>query len=141
MGKYLELKERHQREFDEFPKMFAFSKEQFAEGRKKLRVSSDKHLIGIGFGGFIRDTDRRAYLDLVSRHAKEKKEALQDEEYCYEMFYHELNNHEYTYTGDDEETIRACGLNVHTISSNPILSRALERAKADCMERCEMCAQ
>ena len=139
MNKYEELKERHRKEFEEFPKMFAFSKEQFEEGKRKLKVSSDKHLIGIGAGGYIRDTDRQAYLALISRHVAERKEAMRDAEYCYEMFRCELANHEYGYTRNVDDALKACGLDMDSVTRNPVLSEAFERAKANYAERCEVC--
>ena len=138
MNKYEELKERHRKEFEEFPKMFAFSKEQFEEGKRKLKVSSDKHLIGIGAGGYIRNADRQAYLALISRHVAERKEAMRDAEYCYEMFRCELANHEYAYNRDLMDALSACGLTEKEVIENPMLSEALERAKVDCLEGCEV---
>jgi len=36
MNSYLELKEKHQKEVNEFPMFFAFNDKQFKEGMKKF---------------------------------------------------------------------------------------------------------
>ena len=38
---YQIIKEKHQKEFDEFPVAFAFSDEQFKEGMKKLGLNEN----------------------------------------------------------------------------------------------------
>ena len=53
MNQYRVLKEKHEKEINNFPLMFAFSKKQFAEGMQKLglkETNTDK-IISIGVGG------------------------------------------------------------------------------------------
>ena len=42
MNRYVELKRRQEKEVNEFPMFFAFSKEQFSEGMKKLGLEPDE---------------------------------------------------------------------------------------------------
>ena len=56
MNSYVEMKERHQKEVNEFPMKFAFSDEQFKKAMEELGLTEkdvDK-VIGIGAGGFIK---------------------------------------------------------------------------------------
>ena len=131
MNKYIELKEQHQKEINEFPMMFAFSNEQFEEGMKKLGVRSSAELVSIGYGGFVRKTDAETYLKMLIRIGEEEKEAMQDPEYCYEMFRYELSNHEYCITYDLTDTLEALNLTVEEVSANPMLRDALKRAERD----------
>lgn len=58
---YVQMKERHQKEVNEFPMMWAFNNDQFAQGMKKLglqETDTDK-IYRIAPGGFIRKTDAR----------------------------------------------------------------------------------
>ena len=136
MNKYRELKERHQKEVNEFPMFFAFSNKQFEEGKAKLGITDNSELIDIGYGGFIRGSDKQAYIDMHKRFEIEHKESMKDEEYCYHMFRYELGNHEYCITRDFEDTFSACGLTEEEVTTNPMLMSALGRARQDYLRGC-----
>lgn len=64
---YVQMKERHQKEVNEFPMMWAFNNDQFAQGMKKLglqETDTDK-IYRIAPGGFIRKTDAEETLDAL----------------------------------------------------------------------------
>ena len=50
------------------------------------------------------------------------------EGYIYQMFAHELANHEYGYTYDLEETLDAVGLTAEQIKGNKALHHGLQKA-------------
>lgn len=137
MNKYIELKDRHQKEVNEFPMMFAFSQEQFEEGMKKLGVTSKEELVSIGYGGFVRKTDAKAYVQLIKRMDDEDREAMKDPEYCYEMFRYELSNHEFCITYDYTDTLNALGLTKDEVEGNQMLLDALRRAERDYLKECD----
>ena len=87
---YQEFKKRTQNEFNTLPLMFAFSNEQFEEGKKKLCVKDDKELVSIGGGGFIKKTDVPLLDEMINRHNKEYEELMQNDEFVYSAFYYEL---------------------------------------------------
>lgn len=133
---YLQLKSKHQEEVNNFPMMFAFSQKQFEEGMVKLGLNpedTDK-LYSIGAGGYIRKTDSQAFSELLQRHTKEHDEQMQNADYVYQMFRYELNNHEYCYTYDLDETLVACDVTREMLTENQILSDMLEKAKHDYLE-------
>ena len=112
VNQYQVLKTRQQQEFNKFPIKFAFNDEQFEQVLKEFGLSEkdiDK-VIGIGVGGFIRETDFDAYLALGNKFAKEMEEAIENDKtgrgFVKDMFAYELANHEYGYTMDDEYTSR-----------------------------------
>lgn len=131
MNKYIKLKEQHQKEVNEFPIMFAFSLEQFREGMEKLGVTKKEELVSIGYGGYIRETDAEAYIQMHKRMNEEDREAMKDPEYCYEAFRYELANHEYIITGDFTDTLDALGLTEDEVLENSMLLDALKMAEMD----------
>ena len=60
----------------------------------------------------------------------ERKAAMQDDEYLFTMFNYELANHEYSYTGDLDDTLDALGLTIEEINADPRMADALKRAIA-----------
>ena len=134
MNKYQELKEKHQREVNAFPFMFAFNQMQFAEGMKKLGLepSDTDKIYNLGAGGYIRKTDVSSYREMINRHVKDHILAIESdpsgEGFIFDMFYYELNNHEYGYTGDLDVTLRALGYTYEEIKDNKSLLTGLNKA-------------
>ena len=135
---YVQMKERHQKEVNEFPMMWAFNNDQFAQGMKKLglqetdtdKMANDPRITRVG--GFIRKTDADKLDEMFTRHTKERKEAMAADidgtGYLFQMFRYELANHEYSYTGDAEETLDALGLTYGDVNSSPAMRVALNAA-------------
>lgn len=128
---YKELKEKQQAEFNSFPIKFAFSREQEEKGLEELGLASADEAIGIGGGGFIRESDKQAFFDMLERFDKEHEEMLNNPKYVVDMFKYELANHEYGYTFDLEPTLEACGLTEEDIENNLILKKGLAAALAE----------
>ena len=133
-NEYLKLQNKHNEEFNNFPMMFAFSKESLKEGLVKLGLNetdTDK-IVSIGYGGFIRKADKEAYVEMTIRQAKERKQAIENDKtgdgYIYQMFLTELNNHEYGYTYDYEDTLNSLGMTIKEINANPVMKKAFEKA-------------
>lgn len=138
--KYTELKRKHQKEYHNFPMFFAFTQEQFRESVSKLGLTekdTDK-LLSIGCGGFIKKADRDAFKSLILSCEKEMKEAIASDKtgegFIYEMFRHELANHEYCITYDVTDTLEATGLSQEDIDNNEALKHGLEKAIKDYLE-------
>lgn len=132
MNKYTSLKSKHQKEIDAFPFGFAFNQTQFNEMMEKWGLTPDDtdKIYKLGGGGYVRKTDSDAMHEMFERHATEHETAMQDDEYLYQMFYYELANHEYSYTGDLDETLEALGLTMEEINADPRMADALKRAIA-----------
>ena len=133
---YREFKERKQKEFNTLPLMFAFSNEQFEEGKKKLCVKDDKELVSIGGGGFIKKVDAHLLDEMINRHNKEYEELMQNDEFVYSAFYYELGNHEFCITLDPEDTLEALCLTVEEMRDNPRLMKLFLAAKRDYLKSC-----
>jgi hypothetical protein len=134
MNSYLKLKEQQQKEVNDFPMVFAFSKEQFEKAMQKLglTVKDTDKIYSIGGGGYIRKTDSEAFGNMFKKHKKEMDSAIAEDltgdGFIYEMFNYELSNHEYVITGDTEDTINALGLTIEEIQQDKRLLHALKKA-------------
>lgn len=135
MNAYRELKDKHQKEVNDFPMFFAFSEAQFAEGMLSLglKPSETDKLYKFGnTGGFYRKSDSPKLKEMFDRHAKEMKEAIAADPtgdgFIYDMFDYELANHEYGYTRDISDAVRALGLSVDEINADERLLHGLKKA-------------
>ena len=133
MNKYVELKNKIQKEFDEFPFGFAFNNEQFEKMKEELGVKDNSELISIGAGGFIRKSDEKALDDLINGKEKRIKEAIEQDQtgegFIKDMFLYELANHEYCITYDLRDTLEALDLTINEIMEDKRLRLGLELAK------------
>lgn len=142
MDSYTSMKRTHQQRVSRYLEnyaFFAFSEEQFRKGLEKLGVSGAGVLAPLGnSGGYILKDKAEGFYQLTKELEEETRTALADpiegEKFAFDMFYHELANHEYGYTGDEEETLDALGLSREEVEKSPILSSALKKAKQKLME-------
>lgn len=134
MNKYRELKERQQEEVNAFPIKAAFSKEQLQRALEELGATADE-CIGVGGGCFIRKTDKKAFFDMFERHTKELWDNISNDKdgtgFIYDMFYYELDNHEYCITYDVEDTLDCLGITFEDIEKNVNLAKGLNKACKD----------
>ena len=132
--KYLKLKEKHQKEVNDFPFGFAFSNEQFKDMMKKfgLKEKDTDKIYSLGAGGYIKKTDAEAMHNMFKRHRKEIENEIQNDKdgtgFIYEMFRYELSDHEYCVTYDIEPTLDALGLTLDEINKHQNLVMGLKKA-------------
>lgn len=139
MNMYAQMIEGQQKEIDDFLgqyAFFAFSNEQFKQGCQKLGIpETAKHvLVRLGStGGFILKDRAAEYGELVARLAQDRQAAIDNPDtgaqFAFDMFTYELANHEYSYTGDVEETLDALGYTREEIEKSPTLKEALGKAR------------
>ena len=132
--KYLKLKEKQQKEINDFPFGFAFSNEQFKDMMKKfgLKEKDTDKIYSIGAGGYIRKTDSEAMHNMFKKHREEIENEIKNDKdgtgFIYEMFRYELSNHEYCVTYDIEPTLDALGLTLDEINKHQNLVMGLKKA-------------
>lgn len=131
MNQYKELKEKQQKRVDSFPMKFAFSDEQFNKAMHELGLEpndTDK-IISIGGGGFILKSDLKAFEELFDTIDKEMKEEIEKdktgEHFIKDMFLYELENHEFGYTKELDDTLEALDLTKNEILKNERLKKGL----------------
>lgn len=142
MESYRELRDRQQKEFNELPLEFAFSDKQFDEMMEKWGLDPKKDLdkiYKISGGGFIQKKDHEHFCEVLDRHNAEMEAAKAADEdgtgFLYQMFLFELDNHEYGYTGEYEDTLESLGLTMKDVHTSGRLTRALEKAAKEIRER------
>lgn len=142
MESYRELRERQQKEFNELPLGFAFSDKQFYEMMQKWGLDPIKDLdkiYQIPFGGFLQKKDLNYYHEVIERHYDEMEAAKKSDTdgtgFLYQMFLYELDNHEYGYTGDLEDTLDCLGLTWEDLKASPVMLKALDKASTEIRER------
>ncbi len=134
MNKYQQLKDKQEKEFNEFPLGAAFSKKQFAEMMAKwnLTVNDTDKIISIGSGCFIRKADKEQFKQLNEKLNKEIKDAVAEDKtgdsFILDMFLYELANHEYCITCELDETLDALHLTIDEINSDKRLLHGLNKA-------------
>lgn len=114
---------------------YAFSKEQFEKGMKKigLDVKETDKLTDIGSGGFILTTETENFLNIFKVKEEKMAEMFKNEEETKNAMRYELSNHEYSYTYDEEDALSALGLTTEEVEENEMFARALKRAKSECL--------
>lgn len=133
---YAEMKQRHQNAINALPLAFAFSEKQYRDKLAEWRITPEEAkagaIVGIGGGGFIRSSDREIVNSTFERIAEEEAAAIAADQdgtgFIYEMFLYELNNHEYSYTGDVDETLEALNIKWEDMADNEALLNGLNKA-------------
>lgn len=145
MNKYRELRERQQKEFDEANLLgYAFGNEQFKELMSRWGINPDneqelKKVAHVFAGAYILVENIPAYKELNRRHREEFDAAVAEDKtgegFIYQMFYYELCNHEFGYTGECDDTLDALGYSADDIMNNPALKHGLEKAATEIMKQ------
>ena len=88
---------------------WAFSNEQFTEGKSRVGLLEGEKLIDIGAGGFMPAKYKDTYIKGMKDIALAFKEAMKDEKARIAHIKYELNNHEAYYTRNIDSTLDALG--------------------------------
>ena len=127
---YLDLKKRHQKEFEEFPIAYAFNDKQLHEALEKLGATKEEVVSVFGHGDIVKRTDTKDLIKMMKRHDDELKQKLIDDvDFAYEAFLYEMDNHEYciNWTADDD-VLAALGISFDFIRKHG-LQLAYDKAR------------
>ena len=134
MNKYLKMRDENQKKISNFNMFFAFSKEQFEEGLEKMKLTEKEieKLVSIGGGGYILKKDREKFDLMFEEIQKSQDKAIENdisgENFIFDMFKYELNNHEYSYTWEIDETLEVLGITKKEINKKSNLLNGLNLA-------------
>lgn len=140
METYTQFKSRKEKDFNSIPLGFAFGKDQFLKMLEKMGLTEENckdNLYSIGSGGYIKKSDNNLLKEFDAKYKKEWEEKLKDEQFMYEAFKYELANHEFCITYDYEDTLDCLDITEEELSENPMLMRALKKAKEDYLKDME----
>jgi len=130
MESYTQLKKRHEKEFSELKGVFfAFSTEQFFRGIKSIGLDPkdyDKdYLVRFAMGSYCLASTYPQLQELVDKHEKEMNLLKNDPERFVKALVYELQNHEYCYSYETDDSLEVFGLTNETVDPE-LLARAIE---------------
>ena len=135
MNPYVEMRQRHQEEFNALPLGFAFNNKQFEDMMRawKLDPKTDLDKIyRLPGGGYIQKKDSPHMHEVMDKNDAELQKAIAEDmtgdNFIYQMFLAELKNHEYGYTGEYDDTLEALGYTWEQVQNNSRLRHGLEKA-------------
>ena len=106
---YMDVRSRHQKEFDEFPIVYAFNDEQLKEALEKLGATKEQCVSVFGHGDIVRREDAKALIELLDRQQEELLQRLRDDPiFAEEAFLAEMDNHEHAINWSGDEDVLAC---------------------------------
>ena len=76
---YLDLKKRHQKEFEDFPIAYAFNDKQLEEALEKLGATKDECVSVFGHGDIVTRENAKPLIALLDRQTKELHQKLRDD--------------------------------------------------------------
>jgi hypothetical protein len=135
---YMDVRSRHQKEFDEFPIVYAFNDEQLKEALEKLGATKEQCVSVFGHGDIVRREDAKALIELLDRQQEELLQRLRDDTaFAEEAFLYEMDNHEYAINWSGDEDVLDCfGITFKDINSWG-LQHAWKTARRKHMENAE----
>lgn len=105
---YLDLKKKHQEEFEAFPIAYAFNDKQLQEALEKLGATKEEVITVFGHGDIVKRTDAKNLLKMMKRHDEEMKQRLKDDvDFAEAAFLYEMDNHEYAINWSADEDVLA----------------------------------
>ena len=141
MNDYQKMRNRHQQEFNMLPLGFALNQKQFNEMMRGWGLHPErdvKELTCIGNCGYIQKKDVELLRQTSARHKEELAAAIESDTtgdgIIFQMFYRELKNHEYRYTGDADDTLDTLNYTMEQVQSDQRLYRGFQQACKKIME-------
>lgn len=128
---YLELMDRQQKEYNEFPFFCAFDNKAFEEGKRKLGVTEDSEIRHLFSGVFYCKKDTDALRAMMRRFEEEKREMFKDDAFFYDAVCYELANHEYCITYEDKDTLDALGITMEELEKDQRMGKIYCKARQD----------
>ena len=144
MNLYRAQQTAQQRRMNEFVRryaFFAFDENQFNEGLEKLGIApgTEGALVSIPGGGYVLADKAQDFTDLLKSFRRERADAIRDTEtgaqFAYDMFRASLNDNEYSYSEDAEDTLYSLGYDLQDIEADPVLKTAFEKACKDILQK------
>ena len=106
---YLDLKKRHEKEFEEFPIAYAFNDKHLEEALAKLNATKEEVVTVFGHGDIVKRENVKALIALLERHEQELHQKLKDDaEFAEAAFGYEMDNHEYAINWDGDADVLGC---------------------------------
>lgn len=135
METYSEMKERFDKEINDLPIYYAFGQEQMNQLISKLGFNSEEELfknaIYINGGGVVLNENIGEVLKTFENHRKELKHSLSNDDFFVDAIKTEMINHEYSYTGELEDTLLSVGLTMDDYLNDNRINKLVTQAKKE----------
>ena len=106
---YQDIKDRQQKELNEFPIAYAFNEKQLKEALAKLGATREECVTVFGHGDIVKKEDAPKFIAMLKRHTQEVRDALvADVDFAIAAFLYEMNNHEYCINYDGDGDVLGC---------------------------------
>ena len=137
MNLYTKQKKAQQARINDFLHkyaFFAFDEDQFKEDLESLGPTKEDtgQLVRIQGGGYVLKEKVPELKQMLQDFAEERQAAINDpdtgQQFAIDMFRTELNDHEYSYTGDPTEAFEALGYTMQEIRADASLLAAFNTA-------------
>lgn len=132
---YAEMVKAHQEDISKFPITYMFgrkSDEEIKEELKKIGATCMAECVSVmGCGDIMRRVDVPLWVKLCKVHSEERTFFMSNKKHLVDAIYSEMCNHEYSYTGDKEETLHALGKRCNDLE-NETFRKAWEEAEKKC---------
>lgn len=135
---YLDLKKRHQKEFEDFPIAYAFNDKQLEEALEKLGATKEECVSVFGHGDIVKRENANTLIELLENQREEMLQKIRDdEEFATAAFAYEMDNHEYAINWDGDADVLDCfGITFEKINQWG-LQTAYRRAREQHMKHAE----
>ena len=134
---YLKLKEKQEKELNDFPIAYAFDGKQLEEALEKLGATKDECVTLMGMGDVMKKVDVPRFKEMNKRHKEELLEAMKDDVFAEQAFLYEMDNHEYAINWSGDEDVLSC-FNMNTAKLREMgLTGAYRRARIQHMKNAE----
>ena len=135
---YLDLRDEHRKEFEEFPIVYAFNEKQLEEALEKLGATKEECVSVFGHGDIVKRVDKDRLIELMERHHEELLRKLKDDvEFAEAAFLYEMDNHEYAINWSaDEDVLGSLGITWEFIQKHG-LQMAYQSARNKHMKHAE----
>lgn len=140
--KYIEFKEKNQKEINNLPIYWAFGQSQLEEVAHELNFKSADEMIphvkGIGYGGFCKEEDYHNIIDTFKRQDENLSDLLHNDfDFLVDALEYELGNHEYVITYDISDALNSLGISLKEYDNSPELQKAMKLAKSNYLKEME----
>lgn len=107
---YESLIDRQRKEFNDLPITYAFGgKDEINKAVKRLGANDISECCTIfDHGDIVKKVDKSKVLETMKQHDKELREAMKDDNFAYEAFLYEMDNHEYAINWSGDEDVLGC---------------------------------
>ena len=134
--KYDEFNSWRQKQVDDMPVKFAFSKEQFDRILETLKPTPENKLVSLPGGGYCLESDVESIENIFQSIEDKFAELCQNESFLFDGFVYEMGNREYQFVQDDELILDLFNKTTADLKTDPRLQQIYKKARKYYLSHC-----